>query len=115
MILAEIDACEELGGIGAILRREGLYSAHLTKWRRQLAEFGQAGLQPKKRGRKAKPQTADAKRLAELERENRKLVRERDRLEAKLKRAGLMLDLQKKVAELLDIPLAELPTDGEPS
>jgi transposase-like protein len=89
-ILREVESCTELGQIGALLRREGLYSSSLTSWRRQVAE----GLIPRKRGpvtRKADPL---ARRNAELERENARLIH-------KLKQAELIIDVQKKVAELL--------------
>lgn len=106
-ILAEVDACTEKGGIGEILRREGLYSSHLTDWRRGR----ERGLEPRKRGRKRAPLTAASERVAELEKENRRLQRERDLLQARLKRADLMLDLQKKASEILGFQFPELPND----
>jgi transposase len=54
-ILAEADACKEAGEIGALLRREGIYSSHLTTWRKQRAAAERAALEPKKRGRKIDP------------------------------------------------------------
>jgi transposase-like protein len=89
-ILKEAESCNGQGQIGALLRREGLYSSSLTSWRRQVAQ----GLIPKKRG--PAPQKADphVRRVAELERENEKLAH-------KLKQAELIIDVQKKVAELL--------------
>lgn len=101
-ILREADACEP-GGVGALLRREGLYSSHLTDWRRQ-RELGElSGLQPKKRGRRGRD--AVQARVDALERENRQL---RDRLE----RAELIIDVQKKVSGLLGIPLRS-PESGD--
>ncbi len=91
-ILDEADTCKEPGEVGALLRREGLYSSHLAAWRRQRKD----GLKPKKRGRKGK--TPEQKRIAELEKQLKKSEREKARLEAKLQRADLMLDLQKKVS-----------------
>jgi len=95
-ILRETDAAPGL--VGAILRKEGLYSSHLTTWRRQ-REMGElAGLEPRKRGRKGKRPDPTAAKLAELERENRRL---RKRLET----AELIIDIQKKVAAALGTPL----------
>jgi hypothetical protein len=79
-----------LGQLGALLRREGLYSSSLTLWRRQVAQ----GLIPKKRGPVARKTDPLVRRNAELERENAKLTH-------KLKQAELIIDVQKKVAELL--------------
>jgi transposase-like protein len=89
-ILKEAQQCTKPGQLGALLRREGLYSSNLTLWRRQMQE----GLVPKKRGpvaHKADPRT---RRIAELERDNEKLTR-------KLKQAELIIEVQKKVADLL--------------
>jgi transposase len=87
-ILKEAESCTESGQLGALLRREGLYSSNLTLWRGQINQ----GLIPKKRG----PQKPDprVRRIAELEKENAKLTH-------KLKQAELIIDVQKKVAELL--------------
>ena len=89
-ILKEAESCTELGQIGALLRREGLYSSNLTSWRRQVAQ----GLIPKKRGPATQKADPHVRRIAELERENEKLAH-------KLKQAELIIDVQKKVAELL--------------
>lgn len=96
-ILAEADQCQEAGGIGAMLRREGLYSSHLTTWRRQRAQGQLAGLSPKKRGRQADPQAAE---LARLQREN-------ERLKARLQQAETIIEVQKKVSQLLGLTPAE--------
>ena len=98
-ILQEADACTQQGEIGALLRREGLYSSHLSTWRRQRQQGELQGLTPAKRGRKADPQAA----------ENARLVRETERLKAQLARAELIIDVQKKVSQLLGLP--EIPTD----
>ena len=89
-ILKEAESCTEQGQIGALLRREGLYSSSLTSWRRQVAQ----GLIPKKRGPVTQKADPHIRRIAELERENEKLTH-------KLKQAELIIDVQKKVAELL--------------
>ncbi len=99
-ILAEADACGEEGAIGALLRREGLYSSHLTTWRRQRAEGTLQALTPKKRGRKASRDP-----LAE---ENRRLRADKARLEQRLRQAEIIIDVQKKVSSLLGIPLPKI-------
>ena len=108
-ILDQADACKEPGEVGALLRREGLYSSHLAAWRRQRKD----GLQPKKRGRKGK--TPEQKRVAELENQLKKSERQRAKLEAKLKQADEIIAFQKKVASLLDIPLNRPENDGSDS
>ena len=97
-ILQAADRCAE-GELGALLRREGLYSSHLTTWRKQ-RETGQlAALAPKKRGRQTDPQ---AEELARLQRENSKL-------QNRLDRAELIIDAQKKLLVLLNQPIPEVP------
>ena len=91
-ILAEVDGCTEPGEIGAVLRREGLYSSHLTTWRRQRENGGLAGLAPKKRGRKKDEQAAE---MAKLQREN-------VRLRKQLEQAELIIAAQKKLAQALE-------------
>jgi len=103
-ILAEADACTEMGQVGELLRREGLYSSHLSTWRRRRDEGGLAGLTPKRRGRKAKPKNPLADENEHLRRENR-------RMKEKLRQAELIIDVQKKVSEMLNIPLKS--PDGE--
>lgn len=103
-ILAEADACSEPGMLGELLRREGLYSSHLTTWRRQRDEGALAGLRPKRRGRKAKTKNP----LAD---ENERLQRENRRLKEQLRQAELIIGVQKKVSEMLNIPLKT--PDGE--
>ena len=100
-IVREADACKGDGDVAALLRREGLYSSHLSSWRRQRDEIAQSGLGSRKRGRKAKAQDP---RIKELERENARLQR-------KLARAETMLEIQKKASEMLGIPLNSLETD----
>src|SRR5271157_711685 len=89
-ILKEAERCTVPGQIGALLRREGIYSSSLTSWRRQVKQ----GLVPKKRGPLAQKADPNVRRIAVLERENEKLAHE-------LKQAELIIDVQKKVAELL--------------
>jgi transposase-like protein len=101
-ILAEIDAVGEGGGIGAILRREGLYSSHLTDWRRQREAGAIGGLTPAKRGRKSAEPNPLSAELARLQQDNA-------RLEQRLTRAEAIVDIQKKVAMLLGIPA--IPSD----
>lgn len=104
-ILKEVDACTEAGEVGAILRREGLYSSLLSTWRRQREEGSLKGLGPAKRGRKAKPPNPLAPRVEELEREKR-------RLEVELKQARAVIDVQKKLSDVLCPPPAPGP-EGE--
>lgn len=89
-ILKEADRCTKPGELGALLRREGLYSSHLSSWRAARERGELAGLTPRRRGPKAQVVDPRDKRLAELERENR-------RLQARLQRAEALLELQKKV------------------
>ena len=103
-IVREAAAAKTPGEIGALLRREGLYSSHLVAWRRQRERGELAGLSAK-RGRKPEPVNPLAKRVAELEREKR-------RLERKLEQAELLLDIQKKASRLLEIPLRSQDDDG---
>ena len=95
-VLDRADQCTEPGQFGALLRREGLYSSHLTYWRKQREQGILHGLTPAKRGRKAKSRNPLAKRLAELERENQ-------RLQNKLKQARIIIEAQKKISEILGI------------
>lgn len=113
-ILAEADACGS-GEIGALLRREGLYSPYLSTWRRERAEGALAALAPKKRGKKGRGDTPEGARIAALEQAVRKLEREKSALGLKLKHADLLLDIQKKISELLGIPLSPPPSDGSGS
>jgi transposase len=98
-ILAEADATRESGAIGALLRREGLYSSHLTHWRQQRDR----GLTPRQRGPKSEHDP--------LSEELRKLRQENGHLTQRLARAELIIDVQKKVSSLLGIPLATVDSD----
>ena len=104
-VLHEADACAGTGELGGLLRREGLYSSHLTTWRRQREQGTLAALSPKKRGRPATPGSPLARRVAELE-------REKARLEGRLKQAETIIEVQKKISEILGIPLKTADTAG---
>jgi transposase len=99
-ILEEADACSEPGQIGALLRREGLYSSHLTTWRRQREQGQLEGLRAKKRGRKPSVDEAQAKEMEALKRENQ-------RLESRLQQAETIIEVQKKLSGLLGLTLNE--------
>ena len=103
-ILAEADRCTAAGQLGELLRREGLYSSHVSTWRRQRDEGMLAGLTPKRRGRKAKPKHP-------LSDENERLRRENQRLKDQLRQAELIIDVQKKVSEIL--APTNMPTDAQ--
>jgi transposase len=103
-ILQEADACKDTGGIGKLLRREGLYSSNLGKWRQELAQRTLTALEPRKRGRRAEPKNPLASKVAELER----VVK---RQGAQLKHQQLLLEIQKKMAELLGA--SAMPSDNE--
>ena len=106
-IVEEAMACTEQGQVGALLRREGLYSSSLTQWRRQYQSGALQALKDDKRGRK---RTRDA-RDQELDR----LRREIERLNKKLNQAELIIDIQKKVAAMLGNPIETPPDNGSNS
>lgn len=99
-ILQEVDALSESGQLGALLRREGLYSSNLTTWRRQRDNGTIEALSPKKRGRKSRRQDP-------LIQENEQLRRQNERLARRLKKAEAIIDFQKKISEILGIPLSQ--------
>ena len=96
-ILREVEECKGSGEVGALLRREGLYSSLVSKWREQRERGNLTGLSGHKRGPKVDPH---AKEVERLQRENK-------RLQEKLERAELIIDVQKKVARLLGVPLED--------
>lgn len=104
-ILRLAEACTEPGSVGALLRREGLYSSHLTVWRRQRERGALDGLKPKKRGRKVAERNP---LLPELER----LRKENERLTQRLTQAEIIIEVQKKISQMLEIPL-ETPESNE--
>lgn len=105
-ILAEAEAAAATrGGLGALLRREGLYSSLLTYWRREQAAGILEALTPQKRGPKSKRNP--------LEEENQKLRRQNAHLSEDLRKAHIIIDVQKKVAALLGHPIPEPDSDPE--
>jgi len=101
-ILSQADDCShQPGKVGELLRREGLYASHLSTWRKQREQGALAALKPKKRGRKASQPNP-------LVKENQRLQRENERLTARLRQAETIIDIQKKVSEILGIPLKSL-------
>jgi transposase len=96
-ILKEADACTTPGAVGALLRREGLYSSHLVEWRRAGARGELAALTPKKRGRKPTPVDPRDRKIAELERQLAQMTGRAERAEA-------LVEAQKNLAALLGRP-----------
>jgi transposase len=106
-VLTDADAAAaQPGGIGALLRREGLYSSHLVTWRRERQAGVLKGLTPQKRGPKSK-------RNAQEE-EMQKLRRENQRLTEPLRKAEIVIDVQKKVGALLGWPLPKADPEEKP-
>ena len=103
-ILREVDVCQGSGEIGALLRREGIYSSYLTTWRRQRERGELDGLAPQRRGPKPNPEAIE---LAKLRREN-------ERLQKRLEQAEFIIDFQKKVAQMFGKTL-ETPDLDDPS
>ena len=95
-IAMEADNCRQPGEIGALLRREGLYSSHLTSWRRQRDAGALQALGAKKRGRRAKRKDPMAAEIERLQRENQRLTE-------RLRQAETIIEVQKKVSEMLEI------------
>ena len=103
-ILREVEACRGTGEMCALLRREGIYSSYLTTWRKQRESQELEGLAPQKRGPKPNPEAIE---LA-------KLRREHARLQERMRQAELIMDVQKKVAQMLGATL-EAPNLDDPS
>ena len=101
-ILQAADLCTKPGEVGALMRREGVYSSSLSNWRRQREAAELVALAPHKRGPKADPARIDAQHIAQL-------TRERDHLRVELGKAHLVIEVQKKVTALLDL----LATDNK--
>lgn len=99
-ILLEADQCTKPGELGALMRREGVYSSSLSTWRRQRDAVELDALAPKKRGPKADPARIDAQQIVQL-------TRERDKLRMELDKANLVIAVQKKVTALLDLLAAD--------
>jgi transposase len=104
-ILEAADHCTQPGEIGALLRKEGIYSSHLSTWRRQRAADERAALAPQKRGRKADSTQTEDRRVLQLTQEN-------DRLRRKLAQANAIIDVQKKLCVLLGLPTDETPSES---
>ena len=103
-ILQAADRCSRPGEIGALMRREAVYSSSLSAWRRQREASELAALAPQKRGPKADPARLEAQQIAQL-------TRERDNLQSRLDKATLVIEVQKKVAALLGL----LGSDAKPA
>ena len=101
-ILDEADRCNQPGQLGELLRREGLYSSLLASWRKKRS----VGLQPKPRGRKPIPNQAERQELERLKRENLRLAE-------RLRQAEVIIDVQKKVCEMLGIAPANQNSKNE--
>lgn len=99
-IVRAADACGASGAVGELLRREGLYSSHLSHWRKEIEALDAAAAEHKPRGPKPSEVKAADRRVAALELENAKLIK-------KLERAELVIDAQKKLCNLLGLPTAE--------
>ncbi len=99
-ILQAADACTKPGEVGALMRREGVYSSSLSTWRRQREAADLAALAPQKRGPKADASRVDTQLIA-------RLTRERDQLRTELDKAQLVIEVQKKVTALLDLLAAQ--------
>ena len=95
-VLEEADRCSEVGQVGELLRREGLYSSHLSNWRRLRDEGTLQSLGPKRRGRKAKCNDASTQELDRLRRDNQRLAE-------RLRQAEKIIEVQKKVSEILGL------------
>ena len=105
-VLAEADSASEPGQIGALLRREGLYWSNLQKWRAQRRRGVLGALAPKKRGPKAHPDRQLLDQLTELKRQN-------ERLQTRLERAEKIIEVQKKLSDLLGLPTPSDPDGGQ--
>lgn len=105
-IVEEADGCTQPGEIGALLRREGLYSSQLTKWRRQRTQGQLQGLSDQKRGPKS--ESASAAQLTDLQQQNAQL-------QARLQQAELIIEVQKKVSQLLGLSLNRNPENESAS
>ncbi len=97
IILREAELCKEQGQVGALLRREGLYYSNLTAWRRQVERGTLDALLPRKRGPQVRKPDPNLCRIAKQEKEIQKL-------RARLKKAELIIDAQKKIAEIFQLP-----------
>ena len=97
LILKEAEVCKERGQVGALLRREGLYFSNLTAWRHQVERGTLDALSSKKRGPKARKPDPSVRRITEQEKEIQKL-------QSRLRKAELIIEVQKKIAEIFQLP-----------
>jgi transposase len=97
-IVEQADRCTSSGEVGALLRREGLYSSHVSNWRRLRRDGALGNLAPRKRGRKAKADSGEQREVARLRKENQRLRHELDK-------AQTIISFQKKLSEILEIPM----------
>ena len=104
-VLREADACTERGALGELLRREGIYSSHLSVWRAQRKQEGRFGLEAKRPGPKPSKDAKD-RLIAELEKRNAKLEKE-------LRISKALIDLQVKAHEILGIALPRIDEASE--
>ena len=105
-ILAAADACQVPGDIGALLRREGIYSSHLATWRKQRQAAAASQILERKRGPKVDPTAAQDRKVRDLEAE---VARLRD----KLAKADLIIDVQKKLSTLLGLSTNDTPSESK--
>lgn len=105
-VLQQADACVESGGVSALLRREGIYFSNLNAWRHQRDQGVLVALTPKQRGRKASPHELATQ-------ENAQLRKEVARLSNRLKQAELIIDVQKKVSQILGITLTTTESEND--
>lgn len=105
-ILSAADACTAPGEIGELLRREGIYSSHLATWRKQREAAAASQVLSRKRGPKVDAAAAQERRVQELEREVQ-------RLQTKLAKADLIIDVQKKLSTLLGLSAAETSDEAK--
>ena len=103
-ILAAADAWVAPGEIGALLRQEGIYSSHLATWRKQRQASDETGALARKRGPKSDSAAAQERRVRELEKQV-------ERLQAKLVKADLIIDVQKKLSILLGLSTGDTPSE----
>jgi|SRR5690554_1544767 len=107
-IVQQAQACTKPGEIGALLRREGLYSSHLSKWRAYFKAAGKDKMEPIKRGPKPVEKQDDT-----LQKELARLKKQNAALQVRLQQAELIIDVQKKVAALLGSPILPQPGDED--
>jgi transposase-like protein len=105
-IIEEADRCTQPGQLGELLRREGLYSSHLANWRRLREQGSLQSLEPKKHARRAKRKDSTTQELDRLRRENQRLA---DRL----RQAETIIEVQKKVSEIMGLPLTDQNDSSE--